>query len=230
LLLVANLRDLNKARRRDEILAATGRLVASQGVDALSMRKLAEAAGLSVATLYNLFGSRDLILIALVERGMDQMEEALEAAAPANPLARGEAVVTVTIDYFTERAAVYQPVWLAQRHTEGERSEGRSLTERAADMQRVALRAAVDEGLLHGDLDTTLLGMQIFEGWARAADLWAAGVIDAKGFKSKALHSLYICLLSVATDATRPLILEKTRGIEQTLRLALSAKHASRVA
>jgi AcrR family transcriptional regulator len=225
---VPSLRDINKTRRRGEILKAAAGLVAREGVDALSMRKLADAAGTSVATLYNLFGSRADILLALVADGMDRMDEALEATAPADPLARAEAIVSVTIDYVTAREAVYKPVWLARRQTESKTPEGRSLSERAADMQRAALTAAIEAGLLRSELDPTLLGMQIFQGWVCAADVWAEGEVDAAGFKAKALYALYVCLLSVATDETRPMILDKMRTIEQAVRLGLTPEPASR--
>ena len=70
--------------------------------------------------------------------------------------------------------------------------------------------------------------MQIFQGWVCAADVWAEGEVDAAGFKAKALYALYVCLLSVATDETRPMILSKMRTIEQTVRLGYAPEPVSR--
>src|SRR5689334_6227903 len=54
----------NKAERRERILRAARKLVAERGYAGLTMRDLADAARVSVPTLYNLFGSKDAILIA----------------------------------------------------------------------------------------------------------------------------------------------------------------------
>ena len=51
-----SLRERNVAARRQRILDAARGLILRGGVQALSMRKLAEASGLAVKTLYNLWG------------------------------------------------------------------------------------------------------------------------------------------------------------------------------
>src|SRR5947209_19459743 len=56
--------DEHKAERRERILRAARKLVAARGYDGLTMRELADAARVSVPTLYNLFGSKDAILVA----------------------------------------------------------------------------------------------------------------------------------------------------------------------
>lgn len=56
---------------RQRILDVTLSLMAQRGVDGTSMRDLAGAAGLNVASLYHYFPSkRDLLLAVLAERGM----------------------------------------------------------------------------------------------------------------------------------------------------------------
>ncbi|HEV7557874.1 MAG TPA: TetR/AcrR family transcriptional regulator [Kofleriaceae bacterium] len=59
-----SLLEEHKTERRQKIQRAARRLVAERGYDGLTMRDLAEAARVSVPTLYNLFGSKDAILIA----------------------------------------------------------------------------------------------------------------------------------------------------------------------
>ena len=59
------LRERNVEARRQRILQAARVLLAQGGLGALSMRKLAEEASLSVNTLYNLWGTREEILRAV---------------------------------------------------------------------------------------------------------------------------------------------------------------------
>ena len=65
------LREKNLERRRQRILAATRALIAREGADGWSMRKVAQAAEVSVPTLYNLFGSKDEIRSAMCAGAFD---------------------------------------------------------------------------------------------------------------------------------------------------------------
>jgi AcrR family transcriptional regulator len=227
---VPTLRESNKAKRRDEILAAAGRIIAAEGIDALSMRKLASAAEVSVATVYNLLGGKDDVLFALVETGMDRMDEALARIPLDDPLARAQAVVTVSAEYFADNADVFRPVCLAHRRRETENTRARALAERAADMQRVALHAAASAGLLLDELDLDTLGAEIFSGWDVAATQWALGRVSAAGFKARALYSLYICLLAVATPATRAVLLDRLHEVEPLAKQRLRKRNTGQAA
>ncbi|MCD2179512.1 TetR/AcrR family transcriptional regulator [Rhizobium sp. C1] len=63
------LRSRKKAKRRDEIIAAARALFASQGIDATTMADIANAVGISAPTVFNYFGSKDGVLIALISEG-----------------------------------------------------------------------------------------------------------------------------------------------------------------
>lgn len=63
------LRDRKKAMRREEILAQARRLFDEKGVRATKMEDIAEAVGVSTPTIFNYFGSKDGILIAMITEG-----------------------------------------------------------------------------------------------------------------------------------------------------------------
>jgi AcrR family transcriptional regulator len=69
------LRDRKKAKRRDEIIAAARTLFAQQGIDATTMADIAAAAGISSPTVFNYFGSKDGVLIALISEGTTKARE-----------------------------------------------------------------------------------------------------------------------------------------------------------
>ena len=60
--------------RVQRILEATSRLVVAQGVDAVTTRSVAAAAGLPVASLYQYFADKESLLLALVERDVAEMD------------------------------------------------------------------------------------------------------------------------------------------------------------
>ena len=69
-----------RSRRRVEaILDATERLVVERGVEALSTREIAVAAGVPVASLYQWFADKEGVLLALVERDTAEMDEQVAA-------------------------------------------------------------------------------------------------------------------------------------------------------
>lgn len=69
------LRSRKKAKRREEIIAAARRLFAQQGIDATTMADIAAAAGISAPTVFNYFGSKDGVLIALISDGTREARE-----------------------------------------------------------------------------------------------------------------------------------------------------------
>ena len=69
------LRNRKKAKRREEIIAAARELFALQGIDATTMNDIAAAVGISPPTVFNYFGSKDGILIALISEGTLEARE-----------------------------------------------------------------------------------------------------------------------------------------------------------
>src|SRR5688572_10663656 len=57
----------------DAILAATARLLVKHGFDQSSTNQIAEAAGVSIGSLYQYFPSKESLVTALMERHMDEM-------------------------------------------------------------------------------------------------------------------------------------------------------------
>ncbi|WP_105971606.1 TetR/AcrR family transcriptional regulator [Streptomyces geranii] len=75
------------ARNRALLLAAAARLVAEHGAEHLTMRAVAEAAGVGKGTLFRRFGDRDGLLLALLDEAEAAFQEAYTEGAP--PLGPG---------------------------------------------------------------------------------------------------------------------------------------------
>lgn len=78
-------------RTREAILDAARRIISKQGVDGLSIRSIAEAIDYSPAGLYEYFGSKEEIVMAVVAQGFERFTRALEAVdvdLPARDYAR----------------------------------------------------------------------------------------------------------------------------------------------
>jgi len=214
------LRELNVEARRQRILDAARRLITAGGMAALSMRKLASEAGLSVTTLYNLFGVREEILQALVLDAIDQMDLILERDAPLDdPIERCRAVITVSVRHMAENEAIFRPMVIAaqQASSAGGGSSG-EVTRRAVRMQALAIRAAIDQGMLTDLLDPVQLGQQIYHGFELASIQWALGLRDEAQFEARALYGLGVALLGVASEAIRPELEAELQKLENQLK------------
>ena len=92
------LRDRKKARRREDIIAAAIELFGKKGVDATTIADIAEACDVSAPTIFNYFGSKDGILVALVEEGTQRKRE----RGSRRPRLEGVPLATIVLDLFSE--------------------------------------------------------------------------------------------------------------------------------
>jgi AcrR family transcriptional regulator len=60
------------ARSREVVLDAAERLMAEQGYDAATVARLVEEAGIPPSSIYHYFGSKEGILLAVMERGAER--------------------------------------------------------------------------------------------------------------------------------------------------------------
>lgn len=90
-------RSRERVRR---ILDAAAEIIVEEGLAALSTRSVAERAGVPVASLYQYFGDKDEILLALVERDTGEMDAAVAAAVGALENVSVRTIVTATMRAF----------------------------------------------------------------------------------------------------------------------------------
>jgi AcrR family transcriptional regulator len=65
------------ARSREAVLDAAEGLMAEQGYEAATVARLVETAGIPPSSIYHYFGSKEGVLLAVMQRGADRFFEAL---------------------------------------------------------------------------------------------------------------------------------------------------------
>ena len=65
------------ARSREVVLDAAERLMAAHGYDAASLAALVDESGVPASSIYHYFGSKEGVLLAVMERGAERFFEAL---------------------------------------------------------------------------------------------------------------------------------------------------------
>lgn len=92
------------------LLESATELIAEGGIENLSIRKLADRAGVSRTAPYHHFKDKNALLCAIAERGFQQQDQLLEAAVAdrSRPLAeRFEAYVISYLKFATEMPETY---------------------------------------------------------------------------------------------------------------------------
>ncbi len=105
-----NLSDEDVARFRDRLCDAAEPLFAARGIEAVTMRQLATALGVSPMTPYRYFADKGAILAAVRARAFDRHADALDAAHAnqADPRARAEAIGQAYVDFALSHPEAYR--------------------------------------------------------------------------------------------------------------------------
>jgi AcrR family transcriptional regulator len=123
--------------RYDGILAAARDVIARRGFHQASTREIARAAGLSLAGLYHYVGGKDELLFLILDRTLDRLLGALDAACAtaATPEARLLALVHTHLEFGVRDAAALKIV--NRDYTElAEPRRGEIAAKRQAYLQR----------------------------------------------------------------------------------------------
>jgi AcrR family transcriptional regulator len=106
-------RERQKAELREQILAAATRIIADDGFDALTMRKIADAIEYSPATIYLHFASRDDIALELVRDGFAKLVRSMApAAAEPDPLQRIYAIGRAYLAFAERDPQTYRLIFM----------------------------------------------------------------------------------------------------------------------
>jgi len=105
-------REAGKAERRRQIIQAARDLIRETGNAGLSMRGLAARAGVSLATPYNLFGSKRAIVVAVLQ-DVRVFQERFSTVKAADPIERIFAALDMSIEFYVDDPAFYRTLWSA---------------------------------------------------------------------------------------------------------------------
>ncbi len=203
----SRVRDRNGRR----ILEEARSFVEQYGVEEVSMRGLAARAGVSVRTLYNLFGDKDGLLTELVQHSLDAIDVAHHEISATDPIERIWEAVTIQIDTMLS-GSVPKGVLAAVLSDEAlyGRLEHRW---RGRDLTIEAVRTATAAGALRDDLPAEVLVDQASMVHQHLARRWVFGAVDDAELHAAVLHAWDVCLLAVARPRMRVRLLEHAAGL-----------------
>lgn len=166
------------------------------------MRALARAADVSPSTPYNLFGSRDAVLVALLDADFAAYRARLEAMRSVG-VSRLFDAIDVMCEMLEADPGFHRNVVRMLGDVPGGKVL-RAVVGPRAVLWQTMLRAAVDEGALMADLAIDPLAVTLGQLVAGNLGEWASGRQDVGELRARSRYGLSLLLLASAASAGRP--------------------------
>jgi AcrR family transcriptional regulator len=194
--------------RRREILAAAVAEMQEHGLSSVTMNNIAQSSNVSTKTLYNLYGSRNLLLLEATSVLLEDLEESkwVQSVEPGIPrlLAYTERAMRV-FDYGEFTRPIFNILLSAEPgHAVAKSQLGR--------MQRIAYSAlciAADKGELLPDINLHELSHILAANQWGVALLWEKGMISLEQLKRQTTLSHYLTLAPACRGERKTMLLQE---------------------
>jgi AcrR family transcriptional regulator len=210
------LRDRQMRERRTRILDAAAQLIRATGGTGLSMRTLAERAEVSLATPYNLFGSKGGVLMALQFGSLEKLEQAMEELSARDPIEQVLEIAELGARIYTGDRSFWLPLMQAHWLARGAIHES-PLHPRIVALWHRSLQAGVDAGRLIPAAKPEFVARLLVVCFYGVLVLWIQGNLDGDGFRTHVLYGFVLTLLGVAMPAARPKLMKHLQELEREM-------------
>ncbi len=215
-------REAGKTERRRRIIDAARALIRETGDAGLSMRALAARAGVSLATPYNLFGSKRAIVLAVLE-DVREYRERFAAVKSHDPIERIFTALDLAIEYYKRDRRFYKTLWAAIFDTTDEvRTD--ILNPQRMEFWRSLVKDAIKAGAIAGDIDGELLLEQLEFVLRSSMWAWVVGEVDQKKLGPTVNYGFALLLAGAASPEWRAPLLTRVRNAQTALRASSRKK------
>jgi len=208
-------RESKRDEKRQLIVDTARHLMQVREVSDFSMRTLAEVAGVSSATPYALFGSKQALIAAVMDTDFANFMDAL-MAEPMQGFSVFFRLVDVTKELFEKDAGYYRTgVQAIDATTDQTLTSAFSLPRQGLFKDLVS--AAIQRGEISHQVNPDSLALSLSHqlyGWVQA---WAKGAIDLPEMVARAKFGLGLDLAAVATEDHRAPLLAQVWVIQDSL-------------
>ena len=190
-----------KALRRAAILAAARDLMSDADGVSFSMRKLAQRADVSVATPYNLFGSKQAVLGALLKEDTNRLGAYL-ADQPGDEIETFFTAAAV-MSFAYEQEPAYHRNLISATYQSGGPDTRREMGASAVRLWCRLLENAMAAGYLSGDVSARVFAVTFGELLLTNILIWAHELISIEEMKARNQFGVSMLLLGNATEKGR---------------------------
>jgi AcrR family transcriptional regulator len=194
-------REAGKEERRKRIIRAAHDLIRETGNTGLSMRALAARAGVSLATPYNLFGSKRAILLAVLD-DIRVFLDRFKHLRSTDPLERLFGGVDICVDIYIDDPVFYRTIWAALFDPSDEFRSQIFNSKRAAFWEGL-VKDLVKAGVISPEVNTRLLFAALDRSFSAAVLDWVTGELTAAQLGPAIRYSYALILKGAASPDWR---------------------------
>ena len=212
-------REQAKAERRLRIIGAARDLIRETGDTNLSMRTIAKRAKVSLATPYNLFGSKRALVLAVLEDERD-FAQRFASLHPINAIERIFQALTLAVGYYTDDPDFYRTLWKALLDTKNKEGGGLATPQRLAQshaLWRTLLENAQRGGFLERDVNASVLERNLSYAFNGVMLAWVMGGIATNEMLPTAGYAYALALQGAATRSGRERLQKKVVAYQKQL-------------
>jgi len=189
--------------RRDQIIAAARDIVVREGVEALRMRRVAEAVDITAPAIYRHFADKDELVAGVIEGANELLGSYLRRSLTGeNARERFDGSITALLEFALNERHDYELLFFMRS---GMRRDRQPLTQRSPNfifwVDRI--RECIDMGDFRKDLDPVLSGVTVWAHMHGMVALHMQGRFDGdEQFRSVYKESLELVLAGLSGNAT----------------------------
>jgi AcrR family transcriptional regulator len=202
----------SKAKRRNGILDAARELL-REGDEELSMRALARRANVSLATPYNLFGSKQGVMIALLNREGTLFIDRFNEERSDNTIDRIFRFLDSVFDLYRSDPPYFKALLSSLYVNDDTYMRQESRRPRMSYLKRL-LREAVAAGTLGTDISIGLISRQMLGLNLFFVQEWVYGTITLERARLETEFGFSVLLLAVAKNSGREQLLARNIDLE----------------
>lgn len=200
-------REEGKDLRRRAILSAARDLISGREETQFSMRALSERAGLSITTPYNLFGSKQAIMQALLDEDIETFSEAVNRSR-AGEIDRFFRAVSQGVEAFARDDGYYRAVMAAVYREGGPQYRSTFRVPRRLFWRRL-VEDAIRAGCLSDEVEAEPFSVNLAAIFFSHILEWVAGEMALEEVEARTHYGFALALLAFADDRHREMLRKK---------------------
>jgi AcrR family transcriptional regulator len=206
-------REDAKEQRRREIVRAARVLMQKTGKTGFSMRALADEAGVSIATPYNLFGSKQTVMFAVLDADLQQYLDRLQRLR-ADEVDVFFKAVSLTSSLYASEPNFYRAVLFAAYNGGGTKFRSIFDGPRHAMWKRLVTNA-IDADMIRSEVDATAFAINLGYIFFSCILEWVNNVISLEEMEAKVQYGFAISLHGVSTPLSDERLWERVKTTQR---------------
>lgn len=198
-------REIGLADRRKRLIKAAAELILERDNGVFSMPELAARAGLSLATPYNLIGSKAGVLSQVFDRQIRGFHSETDWHSVSSPAQRALGLIDRLIDVLSHQERFFRNLWKAL-YSLGPNEHGKFPVPESGHLIEPLVRSLARDGLIPDIVPESVLDATLQRIFDAAFEQWAAQDWSMPRLHKELRASFALVLLGICPEGDRPLL------------------------